>query len=59
MGDVACARVTESNNACSGHDCVRYRPATAHCAVHCLGSLFMDTIHKHCSWTLFKKKVQK
>ena len=23
------------------------------------GSLFMDTIHEHCSWTLFKKKSTK
>ena len=42
--------------------CAHYahdRPMTVHYVVHCLGSLFMETVHQHCSWALLKKKKYK
>ena len=42
--------------------CAHDRPVIVNCAVHCLGhcsgSLFMDTVHEHCSWTLLKKSTK-
>ena len=67
LGDrVPGARATAHDNALSAHDNVlsaHDRPTIVHTVVHCFGhyswTLFIDTIHEHCSWALLKKKSTK